>query len=366
MYYLYRYLPAVCGGWLAAQALTLQHAHLNRNATFIIGIKWQMVVVGILISLLTTQLLSKAIHQLAYRSLNRSLIILSVGFLCTFITLFLLGFFAQYPMPLGETTATAHLLRKSYLPCLKIALGLNLVGFTLAYSLHTDKITDLSYGLTFLLIATYMFAHSERKSVDCIAYIMVALWACRLCFFLFRRILVIGKDHRFDTIRSDFWHFGAFWLLQAITASIVLLPLLLCLGKKNKAAGMHPLGYIGMFVFLLGLAMAHMADTQKFIFMQNPANKGKWIAHGLWRYSRHPNYAGEIVGWIGICVFAWPHLNPSLRVFASIGPCYICFLLVFVSGIPILEQRANERWQDDKAYQRYCERTSVLIPWLPG
>ena len=110
--------------------------------------------------------------------------------------------------------------------------------------------------------------------------------------------------------------------------------------------------------------MESIADHQKYRFRDDPKNKNKWITHGLWQYSRHPNYFGEILVWTGIYLFAFPHLPYNHRLLGIISPLYIFCLLYFVSGVPMLERSANKRWGKDPAYQAYKKKTKVLIPFL--
>jgi len=108
-----------------------------------------------------------------------------------------------------------------------------------------------------------------------------------------------------------------------------------------------------------------VADLQKFQFMQNKKNKDKWIGSGLWKYSRHPNYFGEILVWFGIYVFVVSGLEGIAQLLSVISPIFIMFLLLFVSGVPLLEKSADARWGRDKKYQQYKNSTSVIIPLPP-
>jgi steroid 5-alpha reductase family enzyme len=243
---------------------------------------------------------------------------------------------------------------------LAIALVVNLVLFLFAYQLRSDKLTDISYAISFFEIdlAGLFYAH-KRTAFSYFLFALVTVWAFRIGYFLYLRVMKAGKDRRFDKIRQNFTDFGKFWVGQAITAWILMLPVVLAEYKGGKA---NLLVYIGAIIWLLGFITEFVADYQKFKFKQSNDNSNKWISTGLWRYSRHPNYFGEILIWLGIYVFCFSSLSIVLRVICLGSPVLITLLLVYVSGIPILEKSADKKWGDIKEYKAYKTRTSVLIP----
>lgn len=233
--------------------------------------------------------------------------------------------------------------------------------FILAVSFKTDKVTDLSYGLTFIVLALYVFFSSNSfYAYQVLTLLMVSVWSIRLVIYLFLRILKIKKDKRFDGIREDFKKFAFFWTFQAITVWVISLPpIYLLSNKSNLSISITML--MGVIIWFTGLAVETIADWQKFKFKNNPDNKGKWIESGVWKYSRHPNYFGEITLWWGIFIFSIPfQLGISWLTIA--GPLFITLILLFISGIPPLERKYNERYKKNMDYQKYKERTSLLIP----
>ena len=124
------------------------------------------------------------------------------------------------------------------------------------------------------------------------------------------------------------------------------------------------LSFVGVVVWAFGLLIEAFADYQKYTFINNEANKGKWIESGLWKYSQHPNYFGEITLWTGVYLFALPALSGASVFIALISPLFIITLLLFVSGIPLLDKGALARWGDNPDYMTYRKRTSKLIPWF--
>ncbi|HSX05451.1 MAG TPA: DUF1295 domain-containing protein [Candidatus Saccharimonadales bacterium] len=245
--------------------------------------------------------------------------------------------------------------------CLGIALAINLLLFFVAYHRKSDKLTDFAYALSFISITITAFSLSSIHSmVFTIASGMVLLWALRLGTFLVYRILGTGVDRRFDGMRKDFVKFMRFWLGQGMVAWFLLLPLL---SAANRTSHPGPLSYIGIAIWLIGFTVEATADGQKYRFKQNPHNKDRWIAEGIWRYSRHPNYFGEITIWIGIYVTVFGSLSALERVVGLASPLAITISLLFISGVPILEKSADAKWGKDKGYQAYKRRTSLVVPW---
>lgn len=188
---------------------------------------------------------------------------------------------------------------------------------------------------------------------------MVMFWGIRLGTFLLVRIHNMKRDKRFDGIRESFWRFLQFWLLQGVTVWIVMIPALLAMGKDNLR-----ICYAGLFVWAAGLIVETIADAQKFRFNNDPDNKGKFIDRGLWKISRHPNYFGEILCWLGIYITVFLSFSGREVLLALIGPLYITVVLLFLTGIPTVEKRSDQKFGNDPAYLEYRRRTSMLIPWF--
>lgn len=240
------------------------------------------------------------------------------------------------------------------------SLTINLVLFLFAFRLQSDKLTDISYALSFLAIDLVSLMYSGDYDVfSWVIFTMVALWAIRIGGFLLLRVLQVGKDRRFDGIRNKFVKFGKFWLAQALTAWVLMLPVSIALYRGGEVA---LLVILGLIIWLASLLIEAVADYQKFAFKLDKNNKGKWIETGLWKYARHPNYFGEIMVWSGIYVSCFGALNGVERLIGVTSPLLITFVLLFVSGVPPLEKSADQRWGDLKAYQDYKRRTRLLIP----
>jgi steroid 5-alpha reductase family enzyme len=249
-------------------------------------------------------------------------------------------------------------------PDLFIALALSLaiqaVFFVFAASFRTDKVTDLSYGLTFILLAVFLlFRHPPVTGPSLVVTLMVVAWGVRLAGYLFFRIMRMKRDKRFDGIREHFWKFFQFWFFQGVVVWIIMLPVILWFGT----AGPWNLWMtIGLVVWGTGLAVETVADAQKFRFKSQPGGGGRWIDSGLWRLSRHPNYFGEILCWWGVFAFTIPDLGTWVWA-GAVGPVTLTLILLFFTGIPTLEKSAREKWGDDPEYRAYRERTRLLVPW---
>lgn len=243
-----------------------------------------------------------------------------------------------------------------------ISLGLNLLMFIPAFIFKTDKLTDASYGITFILLSLIAVYFNSKDFWKYVLLIMVSLWALRLLSYLLIRIIRFGKDKRFDGMRENFFSFLKFWILQGISVFIILIPSLYFF--NSETIKINILSIIGLLIFITGLFIEFFADIQKFKFITNKKNKGKWIDKGLWRYSRHPNYFGESLVWIGIYFFTFSSLNSIEKLISLLSPAFILILLLFISGIPPLEKRADEKFGNNKDYKKYKKQTNIFFIWF--
>ena len=252
-----------------------------------------------------------------------------------------------------------------YLLSLLLSISFNLIIFLIAFNFQTDKLTDITYCSTFGIIALVLFwnngSHSSlyRQAIAA----MVLLWAIRLGSYLFRRILHKGKDSRFDSFRHSIRGFGGFYTLQAISIWIVILPAIAALSNDIDIDENLPTITTGAFLFLFGWILETVADYQKFKFRSLASNDGKFMAAGLFKVIRFPNYLGEILVWFGIFIFAIPTLA-GFSWLTILSPLWITFLLLKVSGIPYLERSNKERYGHLESFQEYQITTKKLIPGL--
>jgi steroid 5-alpha reductase family enzyme len=244
-----------------------------------------------------------------------------------------------------------------------LAFLIQWLAFIPAYRLQTEKFFDLTGSLAYLsviLIAALFSPDLDARSV--LLLTLVAIWAIRLGSFLFLRIQKAGRDSRFDDIKPSFIRFLNIWTMQGLWVTLTVGAALAAVTTTIRKEFDFP-AIIGLCLWIGGFTMEAVADAQKRQFIANAQNRGRFIQTGLWSKSRHPNYFGEIVVWIGIAMIAMPVLH-GWRLVTLISPVFVTFLLTKVSGIPILEKKADEKWGGQEDYQAYKKRTPVLIPRL--
>lgn len=258
--------------------------------------------------------------------------------------------------------------RVAGLPVFALVIGyafvLNWAVFIPSYIVRTEKYFDLTGALTYIsATAGAMVLSGNLDTRACLAGGIVAIWSARLGTFLFRRIHRDGGDGRFDAMKHDFWQFLMTWTIQGLWVSLTAAAAFAMITAENRVDfGLW--GIVGFAVWVTGFSIEVIADSQKSKFRSEPANKGKFINIGLWSWSRHPNYFGEILLWTGVAIMSVPVLF-GWRWFVLVSPVFVCFLLTKVSGIPILQRRGNEKWGNDPDYQDYIKSTSPLIPLPP-
>ncbi|MXP46042.1 DUF1295 domain-containing protein [Altererythrobacter luteolus] len=248
--------------------------------------------------------------------------------------------------------------------CTLIAFLVNWGVFIPSAIAKSERFFDLVGAITYLSMlaaACILSAPLDPRSV--IVAAMVAIWCTRLGTFLFKRISDAGDDKRFDKIRGNPPRFLVAWTLQALWCILTAAAALAVITSTERVA-LDWFFWIGGLIWLFGFAFEVIADRQKSAFKKDPANEGDFIDCGLWAWSQHPNYFGEIVLWGGILVMAIPVLS-GWSWLAVISPFFVAFLLTKVSGIPMLDEAAEKRWGDDPAYQAYRKNTPVLIPRPP-
>lgn len=251
--------------------------------------------------------------------------------------------------------------------CAIICIGIQWLAWIPASIGKTERFYDLAGGLTFLTVVGFsLWAGSQSEppsSRELIISVLVFIWSLRLSFFLYFRIHRTGKDGRFDQLKTSPIRFLIPWTLQGLWVFLTMAVVIVINSQADSAPALGIWDAVGLFVWILGFGIETIADQQKTVFNTDPSNQGKWIESGLWSYSRHPNYFGEIFLWTGIAFFGVSCFSGLERV-AWISPIFIYILLTKVSGTPILDRRALEKWGDDPLYQKYRENTPALVPRL--
>jgi len=241
------------------------------------------------------------------------------------------------------------------------AFLINWIVFIPSYLAGTERFYDLTGSATYLTcvgLGVGLGARGEPRNV--LLGVLIAVWAIRLGTFLFQRVTKDGGDGRFDELKTDPWSFLTTWSLQGLWVVMTLAAALAAMTTTHRQQ-LDAWAVVGGVVWLIGFLTEVIADAQKRQFRRNPSHDGRFITTGLWRWSRHPNYAGEITLWSGIAIIAVPSLR-GWQYLTLVSPAFVYLLITRVSGVPMLESRAKKRWGDDPVYQAYVDQTPVLFP----
>ncbi len=245
--------------------------------------------------------------------------------------------------------------------CASIGFTLHWLLFVPSFIFQTEHYFDLTGSISYIASVTVAaLMHPLLDLRGLIICVLIAIWAARLGSFLFMRVKKAGQDRRFNEIKTRFWRYLFTWTLGGAWVFITMAAGLAAITSMTQ----RPLGVfliLGVALWIIGFAVEVIADRQKTNFRKNPENSEKFITTGLWAYSRHPNYFGEIVLWLGIAVIALPTLV-GWQYVTLISPIFVIFLLVKISGVKLLEEGGQKRWGSDPDYQHYLATTSVLIP----
>lgn len=237
------------------------------------------------------------------------------------------------------------------------------LAFIPSYLLRSERFYDLTGSLTYIsgiVLAVVLSGSFGGRSILLLALVLV--WAARLGTFLSRRVRRAGKDDRFDTIKDSFSRLFMTWTLQALWVSLTLAAALAAV-TSTEPGRLDVFAYAGLAVWLIGFGFESVADLQKSRFRADPANKGSFISSGLWGVSRHPNYFGEITLWVGIALIALPALQ-GWQFASLVSPVFVYLLISRISGVPLLEKKADATWGGQAEYEAYKQRTPVLVPFV--
>lgn len=247
-----------------------------------------------------------------------------------------------------------------------LLLALTLLGymtfwFIVSVSKKRNDVADIAWGLGFVLLAWFSFYLSGYSFKAFLVNGLVTVWGLRLAIHIYNRNKKRGEDSRYLAWRKTWKNFYLrsflqVFMLQGIFLFLISLPVMFI--NHSVSNGFGYLEVVGLLVWVFGFYFESVGDKQLKDFISNPANKGKLMDKGLWRYSRHPNYFGEVTQWWGIFIIA---LSISGSFFTFIGPATITILILFVSGIPLLEKKYTGR----SDWEEYKKKTSIFIPLPP-
>ncbi len=243
-----------------------------------------------------------------------------------------------------------------------ILLTMTLVFF-LALARKNNGIVDIAWGLGFILVGSVIFAlRGNGQPRQWLAVTLVSIWGGRLALHVFQRNRGREEDFRYAAWRRQWGRyfvirsFGQIFMLQGLLLLLVITPLLLIVGQEQPPLNL--LDGLGVLVWLTGFLFEAIGDRQLAAFIREPANRGRLMTGGLWRFTRHPNYFGEATLWWGMAILA---LSAPRGWLGLVGPLVITFLLLFVSGVPLLEKKYRGR----PDWEEYKKKTPVFFPWLP-
>jgi steroid 5-alpha reductase family enzyme len=252
----------------------------------------------------------------------------------------------------------------NYYPTLAFLLwGYMSLWFVISLFKRRNDLADVAWGLGFVLLAwTSFFLPGATGTRGVLVGVLVSVWGLRLAWHIHARNRGKAEDYRYLAWRREWgrWFYprsyAQVYLLQGALLFLISLPVLII--NRNASGTFGLLDGIGACVWLFGFFFESVGDAELARFVKDPANKGKLLQSGLWRYTRHPNYFGEVAQWWGIWLVA---LGVRGGWFAIIGPLTITLLILKVSGIPMLEKKLAE----NPNFTEYSRRTSVFFPWFP-
>lgn len=247
--------------------------------------------------------------------------------------------------------------------CVIIAFAINWLAFIPAMKAQTEHYYDFTGALTYVTVVVFAVAFGSSLDIrSSLAALMVLIWSIRLGSFLFARVKRYGKDDRFDEMKTKFWNFLVAWTVQALWVVVTAACALAIITSQDRVA-FSWVGALGAALWVVGFGIEVVADKQKALFKRDPANASKFINTGLWARSRHPNYFGEIVLWIGMAIIAVPVLK-GWQWWCLISPIFVYFLLRYVSGVPDLQDKAERKWGADPEFVNYRNVTPLFVPSL--
>ena len=251
-----------------------------------------------------------------------------------------------------------------FIKVISTIFGIQIIGFIPSFYLKSEKYYDFFGGLTFVssisVISFLSFKKSNGLSIrEIILAISVLIWTIRLSFFLFQRVKRVGKDERFDSYKFSFSKFLLAWMTQGLWVFMCLFPTLIVFSSPNNDEILYLT--FGGLIYSVGLVIEIIADYQKTKHNKINNKDRKFISSGLWSRSRHPNYFGEFLIWTGTTIICLPVFS-GFKYVGLITPIFIFFLLNYIRGVNLLEERAKEKWGNNPEYIKYLKTTPRFFP----
>ena len=247
-----------------------------------------------------------------------------------------------------------------FIICASVSFVLHWIIFIPSFAFQTEHYFDLTGSISYLsAVALAFYLNPSVDPRDLLIGLLIVVWAVRLGSFLFMRVKQDGKDDRFTIMKTQFhwflmtWTLGGLWVFLTMAAGLAAI-------TSNTTQPFGLMAYLGLALWIFGFSIEVIADRQKRAFKKNQQKDKEFITSGLWAWSRHPNYFGEITLWIGLTLIALPVLS-GWQLVTLISPVFVYVLLTKISGIPLLENRGMKKWGSDPEYIDYVNRTPALI-----
>lgn len=247
-----------------------------------------------------------------------------------------------------------------FIICASVSFVLHWIIFIPSFAFQTEHYFDLTGSISYLsAVALAFYLNPSVDPRDLLIGLLIVVWAVRLGSFLFMRVKQDGKDDRFTIMKTQFhwflmtWTLGGLWVFLTMAAGLAAI-------TSNTTQPFGLMAYLGFALWIFGFSIEVIADRQKRVFKKNQQKDKEFITSGLWAWSRHPNYFGEITLWIGLTLIALPVLS-GWQLVTLISPVFVYILLTKISGIPLLENRGMKKWGSDPEYIDYVNRTPALI-----
>ena len=247
-----------------------------------------------------------------------------------------------------------------FIICASVSFVLHWIIFIPSFAFQTEHYFDLTGSISYLsAVALAFYLNPSVDPRDLLIGLLIVVWAVRLGSFLFMRVKQDGKDDRFTIMKTQFhwflmtWTLGGLWVFLTMAAGLAAI-------TSNTTQPFGLMAYLGLALWIFGFSIEVIADRQKRAFKKDQQKDKEFITSGLWAWSRHPNYFGEITLWIGLTLIALPVLS-GWQLVTLISPVFVYILLTKISGIPLLENRGMKKWGSDPEYIDYVNRTPALI-----
>ena len=297
---------------------------------------------------------------------------LKISIFGSLVSIFLAGFIAFLS---SENSSNIFGIR-ALVFCAGYSFIIHWLFFIHAYLYQTEHYFDATGSFTYISLSLIVIINSlnnySNDGVNIYSLIigfMVIIWAARLGSFLFKRVKEVGQDIRFIEMKKDFFWFLMTWTLSGLWVFLTYAAGLLAMTSISAEGSFSYYHYfcliLGSFIWIVGFLIEVISDHQKKIFRRNLSNKGMFIKTGLWAWSRHPNYFGEILLWTGISIISLPTMA-GLKFIVLISPIFVYILLTKISGIPMLEKSSDMKWGNDPSYIEYKKNTPELFLKKPN